>query len=205
MALRFDRRIDLIRACARVADRSGDAVFHNGGDELRGLGPMRRKRNQADVAVRGFLPAVVLTQIRRTYPLSGMCAPRTIVGTDEGPLYVKTRYRVGAGQFDLRAPHVPKTRDHIAGRPCNHGGKTARRPRDQDCVESPRNVDQRCARIIEIDSGKTVYLNVDKSWCKPDYVFGGDLRSRRRFDRLDFPDNLIERDIDESARCGIES
>lgn len=70
---------DLRSRSARVADTRDHPLLHDAFDEAWSLGPLGRKRNQADVSAGGVLKAAKLLEIGRPDPARRMCAARAVV------------------------------------------------------------------------------------------------------------------------------
>ena len=160
---RVDRRFDLFRIRTCVADADCDSGLRQSSDVPRRLRPMRRERDEPDIAGGCVLPACEFIKVGGTHPLGRMGSAWPVFGVDMRALEMKPCDRSAAGQGSFCAMEVAETCQHFAGRPSDYGGEAAGNAGGEDGVQSPADFFDRGARVVEIHAGEAVDLEVDEA------------------------------------------
>jgi hypothetical protein len=183
---------------ASMSDRCGDTGIRDRADVAGRFRPVRRKRDEPDVAVRRVLPAMEFGNIRRTHPAPRMRSARAIFGFDVRAFHVKPGDGTPPRQFPLCLPQVSQALQHVVGTAGNHGGQAARDAGSENGVERERDLSDRRAGVVEVQTRETVHLDVDEAGRKPHLIFG-------RRDRADLADQMVEFDFNGIAGRDIHT
>ena len=122
-----DRILNLPGGRFGVADADHDALASDVVDIARGIRPLRRERDQPDVALRGFLPTLELVEVGRAHPLGGMGSAGTVVRGDVRSFYMEGFDRSGGfTERFLGSSQVLDRGEHGIGRAGDDGWKESR-------------------------------------------------------------------------------
>ena len=185
---------DLGGGCLGVTD-GGDYAF--GGDALDvagRVGPFGGESDDANKSGGGVLPAVELVEVGRTDPLAGMGSAGPILGGDVGALDVEAVDCVATGDVFPGGGEIAQAGQHLLGRTGDHRRVKAGDSGGELGLQGAGDLFMGGSRVIVIDSGEAVDLEVDEAGGKVESPGIGGLCGGS-----DSPDHILERQIDREA------
>jgi len=149
------------------------------------------------VAARGILPAAILVEIGRADVPAWMRTARSVFGTDVGAFDVKSVHSVAFGERLAGVGEVAETGAHFGGVAGDHGLIEARGAGGELSAEGSRDVFVRRARVVVVNAGVAIDLEVDEGGREVKVAGSGGGR--------DGLDRILERDLYGSAAEDVNS